>query len=260
MKLLRGEEGRSLPFALVVVAVGALLVGPFLAHVSTSLLGSRAMQEGMNKQYACDAGVEFGIWKLVNDPAFTPGTPLTIVVNQFTTTIEVTSLSWDDTLPPAHENVRNGGALVYADGYIYAFRGDKQKEFWRYPISGGSWETLTNAPEKVGAGGALAYGGDGYIYAFRGDGNKDFWRYPVSGGSWETLTPAPDTVGDGGALAYGGDDYIYAFRGNNSPSFCRFSIGLATYDIMATADVVSIEARVAITGTDEVAIQSWETQ
>jgi len=246
----------------MVVAVGALLVGPFLAHVSTSLLGSRAMQEGMNKEYAGDAGVEFGIWKLVNDSTFrsqvdsTPGTPVPlgpITVNQFTTTISVTALStggWS-TLADALANVGAGGALAYAGGdYIYALRGNNTDDFWRYSISGNSWASLANTPTNIQAGGALVYTGGDYIYAFQGNGSTAFWRYSISQDSWDdTLPPAPDTIGDGGALTYDGT-YIYAFRGGNRDDFWRFSPGPSTYDITATADGVTISAQVVISGTD----------
>lgn len=235
-KLLRSEEGRSLPLALVVVAVGALLVSPFLAYVSTSLLGSRAMQEGMNKQYSSDAGVEFGIWKLVNDSGFrsqvdsTPGTPVvitpTITVNQFTTAITVTALSaggWI-TLINAPANVGAGGALAYTGGdYIYALRGNNQRNLWQYSISGNSWTNRRNAP-RVGGGGALAYTGGDYIYALRGNGTTAFRRYRISNNSWAERRRTPAAVGYGGALAYTGGDYIYAFRGGNTDDFWQYRI------------------------------------
>ncbi len=77
----------------------------------------------------------------------------------------------------APEKVKWGGALAY-DGtnYIYAFRGDDEKDFWRYSISGNSWEPLTDAPDKVKEGGALAYA-NGYVYALQGKDQKSFWRY-----------------------------------------------------------------------------------
>ena len=267
-KLFWAEEGRSLPFALVALAVGALLVGSFLTYVSTSLLGSRAVQEGMNKEYSSDAGVEFGIWKLVNDAGFrsqvdaTPGTPVAtgpIIVNDFTTSITVTSVVTDiwTTLADAPANVGAGGALVYDGTYIYAFRGDKKQDFWRYSISGNSWTAQTSASANVGDGGALAYDGT-YIYALRGDRNQDFWRYSISGNSWTARTNTPANVGDGGALAHDGT-YIYALRGDKKQDFWRCLPGPPTYDIVASADGVSIAARIAITGT-AVTIRSWGIQ
>ena len=62
---------------------------------------------------------------------------------------------------------------------IYALRGDDSKDFWRYSISGDSWESLLDSPDKVKHGGALVYlSGD--LYAFRGDDRKEFWKYSVN--------------------------------------------------------------------------------
>ncbi|MCJ7619679.1 MAG: hypothetical protein MUP64_05625, partial [Anaerolineae bacterium] len=125
-KLLSGDEGRSLPFALITAAVGALLVGSLLTQLSTRLLGSRAAQARMTREYSSDAGVEFGIWKLVNDPAFrsqvdaTPGSPVPVAppvtVNGFTTSIAVTALSsvsgWTS-MSDVLATIGAGGALAY---------------------------------------------------------------------------------------------------------------------------------------------------
>ena len=64
------SPGRSLPAALITLAVGSLLLTPFLAFVSSRSLGTRGAAETFNEQYASDAGIEFGIWSLLNDSAF----------------------------------------------------------------------------------------------------------------------------------------------------------------------------------------------
>jgi len=54
--------------------------------------------------------------------------------------------------------VKERGSLTYGgSSYIYAFRVNDQKDFWRYDISGDSWTELTDAPDKVKEGGALCY-------------------------------------------------------------------------------------------------------
>jgi len=116
-------------------------------------------------------------------------------------------------------------AAVGADGnYVYAFRGDNSKDFWRYDILANSWTSLADAPSKVKHGGALTYDGGNYIYAFRGNYSHDFWRYDISANSWTSLAYTPSKVKYGGSLAYDGSNYIYAFRGNNSKSFWRYDI------------------------------------
>lgn len=56
--------------ALVALAFGVLLVVPMLSHVSTNLSASQVVDQNMREQYASDAGVEYGIWKLENDAGF----------------------------------------------------------------------------------------------------------------------------------------------------------------------------------------------
>ncbi|MEX1252796.1 MAG: hypothetical protein WEE64_00500 [Dehalococcoidia bacterium] len=65
------ESGQALVLALAALAVGALLVTPFLTHVSVNLLASRRADEAINDNYAADAGIEWGLWRLRNDPLLT---------------------------------------------------------------------------------------------------------------------------------------------------------------------------------------------
>jgi outer membrane protein assembly factor BamB len=71
-------------------------------------------------------------------------------------------------------NVEEGGALVYADGNLYALRGDEEKNFWRYNIATNKWTPMKVTPAGVGEGGALA---SGSIYALRGDDEQNFWKF-----------------------------------------------------------------------------------
>jgi len=67
---LSAQEGRALALTLIVLAIGCLLIPPFLAYISTNLFASYATEEGMKEQYAADAGVEYAVWKLINDRDF----------------------------------------------------------------------------------------------------------------------------------------------------------------------------------------------
>ena len=60
------EKGQALPLALVALAMGALVVTPFLTHVGTGLTGSRIYGLAIMGQYSCDAGVEHAMWNLTN--------------------------------------------------------------------------------------------------------------------------------------------------------------------------------------------------
>jgi hypothetical protein len=60
------ERGRTLPWTLVVMAIGALLLPSFLARTSASLIACRAIEAGLKEQYAADSGVEYALWQLQN--------------------------------------------------------------------------------------------------------------------------------------------------------------------------------------------------
>ncbi len=119
--------------------------------------------------------------------------------------------------------------------YIYAFRGHRSKDFWRYDTSANSWVSLADAPDKVEEGGSLACNGINYIYALRGNDTKDFWRYDIPANSWTTLADAPEKVRYGGALAYDGSSYIYALRGDDTKTFWRYDISDNSWTTLANA-------------------------
>ena len=78
---LLAQGGQALPLALVALAVGTLLVSPFLADVSANLLAGRRTDENIVRYYSAEAGIEWGLWRLKNNPLLTTeetytGTPL----------------------------------------------------------------------------------------------------------------------------------------------------------------------------------------
>ena len=61
------EQGHVLPGILGAMAVGILLIAPFLSQVSVSLMTSRDYGQSMLAQNSADAGIEHAIWDLVYD-------------------------------------------------------------------------------------------------------------------------------------------------------------------------------------------------
>jgi hypothetical protein len=100
--LLRRERGDALPFALVALAVGTLLISPLMAKVGSSYNISHAASASLKRHYAVDAAAEMAVWKLTEDAAFrqqllaSPGTPQSVSmdpVNGTTPTIEVVAVA-----------------------------------------------------------------------------------------------------------------------------------------------------------------------
>lgn len=78
------------------------------------------------------------------------------------------------------------GAALASDGvsYIYAFKGGRTVEFWRYDIQADTWEELENIPvgtrwRRVGSGAGLAFV-EGKVYALKGGGSREFWSYDAT--------------------------------------------------------------------------------
>ena len=96
------EGGQALPLALVVLAAGSLLVGPFLTHVSTGLLSSRIYGQAIVQDYSADAGVEYAIRRLQNGqtdvPEFTVNddTVKVTIEDQGAQTYRITSTATSD--------------------------------------------------------------------------------------------------------------------------------------------------------------------
>jgi len=234
--LLKQESGRSLPAALITLAVGSILLAPFLSFVSTRSLGTRAAAETFNEQYASDAGVEFGIWSLLNDSAFRSQVdinagiaqplPFPSPINGYTPTISVTGLpigSWHlRQFYPS--SINSGGSLAYAGGdRVYALRGNNTTNFGYYSISADQWYSLANTPAGVQRGGDLVYPGGNFLYALRGRNSDNFWRYNISTNNWSAMDDTPSRVSQGGSLVFPGGTYIYALRGNSN-NFWRYEI------------------------------------
>jgi len=68
------ERGQALPLALVALAAGMLIIGPFLAQASSNMIGSRSYAQVITEQYSGEAGVEWGLWRLKENPVLTTNT------------------------------------------------------------------------------------------------------------------------------------------------------------------------------------------
>ena len=96
---MNSEKGQALPLAILALAIGMLLIAPFLGHASASLIGSRIYGEAIAHQNACDAGVEHAIWSLTRgglaEQLPDPGDEITYqlgeTLNGVSTTVTVTA-------------------------------------------------------------------------------------------------------------------------------------------------------------------------
>ncbi len=63
--MMNSEKGQALSLVLIAIAIGALVIPPFLNHTGTSLIGSKTYAREIGVQYAADSGAEHSIWNLM---------------------------------------------------------------------------------------------------------------------------------------------------------------------------------------------------
>ena len=80
-------------------------------------------------------------------------------------------------LAPAPAGVGWGGSLTYANGYVYGFRGNGTRTFWRYSIATNTWVAMAPTPGNVSDGGCLTTDGT-TIYGFQGK-SRAYWSYSI---------------------------------------------------------------------------------
>lgn len=69
---MNSQKGQALPLALVALAIGMLVVAPFLSQADSSLIGSRIYEQAIDEQYSADAGVEYAIWQIQSGESEVP--------------------------------------------------------------------------------------------------------------------------------------------------------------------------------------------
>ena len=62
--MIESEKGQALPLAMMALALGTLIITPFLGHAGTSISSSRIYGDSIMHQGAGDAGIGHAIWSL----------------------------------------------------------------------------------------------------------------------------------------------------------------------------------------------------
>ena len=85
-QFLSSEKGQALPVVLALLAIGGLTIAVSLNYATTSLKGSRILEEDMKGVYTAGAGVEHVLWSLGN--GISPSTQLPENINQMAVTMQ----------------------------------------------------------------------------------------------------------------------------------------------------------------------------
>jgi hypothetical protein len=225
----RSERGQALVLALAAIAMGALLVTPFLTHVSVSVLATRHAEEAIDDEYAVDAGIEWGLWRLKNDPL------LTSSATYVSAPLLPAPGSIDGAAFPTVEIRRVAGANA----------------------------TQTIAPAWVGGGGTQCYAftsaEDGPAYAIIETGAATLQadiRSTCDGTGLPTLAgPSPYYLSEPGASA--GSYYLVLVASPPTIGTVTITFSAASYDIRSQRDGRTATAR-ATASASAVEVISWQ--
>lgn len=164
---------------------------------------------------------------------------------------------WDDVssmpeLPTRARLPKDGAWLVAGPDkdrsgtVIYAAKGNKTSDFYKYYPERDSWVILSPIPElepalgkpkPVSKGSRAVSDGREYLYMVKGGGTQGFWRYRVEEGKWETLPRVPQKIKGGNDLVYverNGRKYIYLLAGGKT-AFYRYDVDLRQWTTLESA-------------------------
>ncbi|MFC1917969.1 hypothetical protein ACFLXH_04875 [Chloroflexota bacterium] len=124
--MLNNEKGQALPLVLIALAIGTMVVTPFLSHAGTGIIASRLYGQAIDEQYADDSGVEHGIWRLMDDNLIDSLTSLgdsvsynlSESVNGVTVNITVAN-SWETIAGDDFESGGWAGGTGWLDAWYY---------------------------------------------------------------------------------------------------------------------------------------------
>ena len=147
------------------------------------------------------------------------------------------------------KQVKYGGWLAAdtGSGLVYAAKGNKTNDFYRYNPSLNVWfdrHVILDGTEgkKPYKGCRGACDGGNYVYMTKGNNTLGFWRYSVSTDSWKQLADVPTgtkrkRVKDGADLVYvehGGQGHVYLLKGNKK-EFYRFDAADSAWHTLDSA-------------------------
>jgi len=162
----------------------------------------------------------------------------------------ITVPGWNppESFPPqaTGRNVKDGGAILAVpatpgekvSGYLYAFKGNKSNEFYRYSLNTGVWWQMESIPfgkkypdttkinkKKISKGSGLLYDNDHTIYALRGNGTFELWAYDIALNTWTQKAFVPSTKGlKGGTSMTLKDGKIYLLAGSQKVTDRNFFV------------------------------------
>jgi hypothetical protein len=233
-KRIDDSRGQVLPLAMAALALGAVLVSPFLVDASVNLLASRRVDSAIKDYYSADAGVEWALWRLRGNSALTENTfwdeaplqPTPPAINGApfpTTEIRRVSGGMSETITPDWQSGAGPKCYAFASseaGQIFAVVNAEATSVWMALLAGS--DDCQRPPGLPSMGGGSPY-------------RLQFSNVPA--GSYKLLVEtASPTTGD-----------------------VTINYPVAAYDIQSQRNDRTITSRVTA-GPDGVRIISWQLE
>ncbi len=143
--------------------------------------------------------------------------------------------------------VSKGGSLAGNGSELFALKGNKTREVFRFDPGVGRWFALPDLPpgpsvRPVSAGGALCAGGHGLVYVVRGNKTNDLLRYDSTVG-WAELASVPagprnKTLKGGTGMDFAvlnDTGYVYLLKGAGTAEFYRYNVVGDTWEALPDA-------------------------
>jgi hypothetical protein len=252
---MNGEKGQALPLAMMALAIGMLVITPFLGHASASVLGSRTYAQSITGSSACDAGVEHVIWSLTRgnlaEQLSQPGDHVTYQlgepINGLTTSVTVTAnvsgsatgdildpvidrFEWDTSNGYTPDIIRvsdNVYAIVYrgtgSRGYLVTISVDSDGNIGNSVI-----DTLIFDSSNGNEPSIINVSGNVYAIAYRGPGSNGFLKTISITAGGDIGNAVIDTLEYDTSNGYtpdivrvSGNIFAIAYRGQGSDGFLK---------------------------------------
>lgn len=255
---MNGEKGQALPLAILALAIGTLVITPFLGHASSNLIGSRFYEEAIIRHSSCDAGIEHAIWSLTRgdlaEQFSEPGDEVTYqlgeAVNGLTTTVTVTANATGggggtageitDTILDSYNFGAGGGetpSIIPIAGDVYAIiYGDGKNDGWVKTVEIAADGTVTGTPidslefdTRRGLWGDIIHiSGNIYAVAYQGNGSDGFLKTieitpdgTIADSELDTLEFETNNCNYPEIINVSGNVYAIAYQGQGSDGFVR---------------------------------------
>ncbi len=165
-------------------------------------------------------------------------------------------------LLPSGKAAKDGAWLADDGDYIYAAKGNKTPDFYRYVVAGDTWQTLARIPlgreGKVPGKGAVGVVGR-YVYAVKGNNTQGFWRYDPGQDSWFQMADIP--LGTTNKKVKGGSDIVFVNNQGQEPDYLYLLKGgrneFWRYDISGDSWSAMPDAPAGISGKAKYDKGSW---